>query len=202
MIKKFRLFDSDSLKLLHRRVFFAITIFVFVYFISIYRISSIMLFPNIIDKKINISKQDIRGDIYDRNGNILATTITSTSISLNPKKIKYKDELSIKLASILNLDPIKITKKLNSKNNFVWIKRNISPKEYQEIINLGEININSHNEFKRIYPFKNVSSHIVGHVDIDQKGQNGIERYFNNDLSEKKEQKMRLMQLKWFKLLT
>ncbi len=183
MKKKFKLFDSDSLKLLHRRVFFAITIFVFVYFISIYRISSIMLFPKITYEKINITKLDIRGDIYDRNGNVLATTIKSTSISLNPKKIKNKKKLSIELASILNLDPVKLAKKINSNKNFVWIKRNISPQEYQEIINLGEINLKSHNEFKRVYPFKNVSSHIVGHVDIDQKGQNGIERYFNNDLS-------------------
>ncbi len=183
MKKKFKLFDSDSLKLLHRRVFFAITIFVFVYFISIYRISSIMLFPKITHEKINITKLDIRGDIYDRNGNVLATTIKSTSISLNPKKIKNKKKLSIELASILNLDPVKLAKKINSNKNFVWIKRNISPQEYQEIINLGEINLKSHNEFKRVYPFKNVSSHIVGHVDIDQKGQNGIERYFNNDLS-------------------
>ena len=50
MFNKLKLFDSDSLKLLHKRVFFSITIFVFVYFISIYRISSIMLFPEIIDE--------------------------------------------------------------------------------------------------------------------------------------------------------
>ena len=49
MLSKLKLFDSDSLKLLHRRVFFSITIFIFVYFISIYRISSIMLFPDLID---------------------------------------------------------------------------------------------------------------------------------------------------------
>ena len=63
------------------------------------------------------------------------------------------------------------------------LKRNITPNEYQKIINLGEINIKSHSEFKRIYPYKNISSHIVGHVDIDQKGQSGIERYFDNDLN-------------------
>ena len=186
MKKKFKLFDSDSLKLLHRRVFFSITIFIFVYCISIYRISSIMLFPDIIDDKLIDIKQKFRGDIFDRNGNILATSIKSTSLSLNPNKIENKKELSIKLASILNQDNTKLEKKLFSKNNFIWIKRNITPNEYQKIINLGEININSHSEYKRIYPFRNVSSHIVGHVDIDQKGQNGIERYFDADLSKSK----------------
>ncbi len=145
-----------------------------------------MLFPDIDNQRFNILKKDLRGDIYDRNGNILATSIKSTSLSVNPINIKNKKELSIKLASILNLDSNKLEKKLLSKNKFIWIKRNITPSEYQEIINLGEINIKAHNEFKRIYPFKNVSSHIVGHVDIDQKGQNGIERYFNDDLSASK----------------
>ena len=82
MVSKLKLFDSDSLKLLHSRVFFSIIIFVFVYLISIYRISSIMLFPDIIDEKFNISKVNQRGEIYDRNGNILATSIKSTSLSL------------------------------------------------------------------------------------------------------------------------
>ena len=62
-------------------------------------------------------------------------------------------------------------------------KRNISPIEYQKIINLGEINIKSHTESKRIYPYKNILSHIVGYVDVDQIGQSGIERHFQDKLS-------------------
>ncbi len=186
MFYKFKLFDSDSLKLLHRRVFFSITIFIFVYFISIYRISEIMLFPNIIDEQFSTSNDDLRGDIYDRNGKILSTSISSISISLNPNKIKNKKNLSIKLGSILNLDSKILENKISSESNFVWIKRNITPKEHQEIINLGEINIKSHNEYKRIYPYRNITSHIVGHVDIDQKGQRGIERFFEKELKDSK----------------
>ena len=186
MINKLKLFDSDSLKLLHRRVFFSATVFIFVFFISIYRISSIMLFPEIVSEKLNVIKKDIRGDIYDRNGNVLARSIIGKSISVNPKKIKDKKELSIKLGKILKINSKIIEKKLLSKSKFVWIKRHITPKEYQEIINLGEINIKSHSEFKRIYPYRNVPSHIVGHVDIDQIGQNGIERYYEEDLSNSK----------------
>ena len=187
MVKKIKLFDSDSLKVLHRRVFFSITIFIFVFFISIYRISSIMIFPSIIDEKNSITASNLRGDIYDRNGNILATSIESKSISFNPKKITNKKELSFKLASILNLDLKILEKKMLSNKNFEWIKRNITPKEYQQIINLGEININSHIEYKRIYPYKNVSSHVVGYVNIDQKGQAGIERFFDDQLSKSEE---------------
>tara|TARA_B100000575_G_C23131230_1_gene656212 strand:+ start:609 stop:2132 length:1524 start_codon:yes stop_codon:yes gene_type:complete len=145
-----------------------------------------MLFSGINETNYSISKTNLRGDIFDRNGNILATSISSVSISLDPSKIKDKKIISAKLASILNIDQISIEKKINTKKKFIWIKRNISPIEYQKIINLGEINIKSHNEIKRIYPYKNTASHIVGHVSIDQDGQIGIERFFNRDLSQSK----------------
>ena len=184
---RIKFFDSDSLKLIHSRVFFSILIFIFVYFISIYRISSIMLLPDIENETIRSIKKDIRGNILDRSGNIIATSIDSISLSVNPNKIKNKKELAYSLSSILNLNIKKIEKKLLSTNNFIWIKRNITPIEHQKIINLGEINIKSHKENKRIYPYKNTLSHIVGHVDIDQKGQNGIERFFETELTKSKD---------------
>ncbi len=145
-----------------------------------------MLFPEIIENKYNLIQDHIRGNIYDRNGNLLATSVKSISLSVDPNNINNKKEFSIKIGSILDLNPQKLEKILLSNKKFVWIKRNITPSEYQKIVNLGEINIKSHSEFKRIYPYKNTSSHIVGYVDIDQKGQSGLERYFHNDLSQSK----------------
>ncbi len=186
MKKKFKLFDSDSLKILHKRVFFSITIFIFVYFISVYRITDVMLFSE--KSYSNLSGNDLitRGDIYDRNGNILATTIDSLSISINPNKIKNKNELSLKLSKILSIDSNYLNNKLSLNKNFVWLKRHITPNQYQQIINLGEIYIRTHKEKKRIYPFKNIPSHIVGYVNIDQKGQSGVERFFDSELSKSK----------------
>ena len=183
MSSKFKLFDSDSLKFVRKRVFFSITVFIFLFLISIYRISDIMLFANNISQENLVSKNELRGNIYDRNGNILATSIESISLSINPQKIKNKEFLSSKLSKILDLESKIINNKLLANKKFVWLKRNITPIEYQNIINLGEINIRSHKEYKRIYPFRNVSSHIVGHVNIDQKGLSGIERFYDNDLS-------------------
>ena len=62
-----------------------------------------MLFPDLIDDTTNYVKKDIRGSIYDRNGNIIATSIESISLSINPNKIKNKKELANKLGLILNL---------------------------------------------------------------------------------------------------
>ena len=183
MSSKFKLFDSDSLKFVRKRVFFSITVFIFLFLISIYRISDIMLFANNISHEKLVSQNELRGNIYDRNGNILATSIESISLSINPQKIKNKEFLSSKLSKILDMELKIINNKLLANKKFVWLKRNITPIEYQNIINLGEINIRSHKEYKRIYPFRNVSSHIVGHVNIDQKGLSGIERFYDNDLS-------------------
>ena len=182
MKKKIKLFDTDSLKSLHKRVFFSITIFIFIYFISVYRISNIMLFSQDIDNNLEKNVNFERGNIYDHNGIILATSIDSISLSVNPTKIKDIKLLSNKLSKILQVDSYQLEKKLNSQKNFVWVKRNITPIEYQKIVNLGEINLQTHKEQKRIYPYKNSASHLVGYVDVDLNGQSGIERFFNNEL--------------------
>ena len=59
---------------------------------------------------------------------------------------------------------------------FVWIKRNISPREHQEIINLGKIGLRTSIEDKRIYSQGEIASHVVGYTNIDGVGQGGIEK--------------------------
>ena len=114
---------------------------------------------------------------------MLSTNIKSFSLYANPINIKNKISLSKKLSLILNKDYDEINSKLNSKNKFVFLKRNISPQEHQKIIDLGEINIQTLVEKKRIYPYQNATSHLVGYVNIDNLGQAGIERSFEEQLS-------------------
>ena len=96
--------------------------------------------------------------------------------------INNAENLSARLEDILNIDKNILKKKLLSNKKFVWLKRNITPLEQQKIINMGEIHLNFSNEIKRIYPFKNSVSHLVGFVNIDQEGQRGIERFYNKSL--------------------
>ena len=185
--KKPLLFDSDSLKNFHKRIFFSILVFLFFFFSVFYRVSFIIISSYFDDSSpYKLVKEEIRGNIYDRNGIVLAASVDSKSLSAKPNLINNIDILSNKLENILNIDRDIIKNKLKSKKNFVWLKRNITPYEHQRIIDIGEINLEFHTESKRIYPFKNISSHVVGFVNIDQIGQRGIERYFNKSLSNSK----------------
>jgi len=188
MANKFILFDSDSLKNFHKRIFFSILVFLFFFSTAIYRITDIIISSKNYKENNLITKKEYlnRGNILDRNGQILAASIVSHSLSINPLKIKNKFLLANHLANILKLDEEKLINKLSGNKKFIWLKRNISPKEHQKIIDLGEINLEIHKENMRIYPYQNISSHVVGYVDIDQKGQAGIERSFNNELLKSK----------------
>ena len=122
--KKFIIFDSDALKNFHKRIFFSIIVFIFFYSVGIFKISNEMIFQNIstevVKDKINID----RGKIYDRNQLLLATNIYNYSLSSrNHIKIKNKKLLAEKLSKILSLEKSNILAKLNSKKNFIYIKK-------------------------------------------------------------------------------
>ena len=188
MNKKFKFFDSDSLKDIHKRLFFSVTIFTLIYFVVFYRIADVMIFNKAI---ANISKEiqtNQRGNIYDRNNVLLASSIENYSLAVNAKKIQdyhCNYTISKKLETILKIPKEQIQNKLLKDSHFVWIKRNISPREHQQIINLGEIGLRLEKEKnRRIYPLENIMSHVVGYTDIDGEGQSGIEKGLNKKLSQ------------------
>ena len=182
MPKKIIIFDSDTLKNIHKRIFFSITVFITIFSIIFFRIYYIMILeklPQIINQ--NTLTED-RGKIFDRNGVLLASTIKSYSLFAHPKKIKETDNLSKKLEEILAIPQNQIKSILSKDLSFVWIKRKITPREHQEIINLGEVRLQTKPEKKRVYPHREIASHIVGFSNIDGKGLSGIEKSFQNKL--------------------
>ncbi len=177
------LFDSDSLKNFHKRIFFSVLVFTFCFCSAFYRISYISISSYFDDtSKFSTKKNYNRGNIYDRNGLVLAATVESKSLYAEANKLKNTVSLSKKLEKILNIDKKIIESKLSSKKNFIYLKRNITPLEHQKIIDLGEIHLKFENEKKRLYPYENNVSHLVGFVDIDQNGQRGIERFYDKPL--------------------
>ncbi|PPR79292.1 MAG: Peptidoglycan synthase FtsI [Alphaproteobacteria bacterium MarineAlpha2_Bin1] len=130
----------------------------------------------------NIDKKN-RSDIFDRSNVLLATNVKSASIYANPKEIIDKIEASSKLASVLNhQNSFDIQKKLTSGKPFVWIKRQVSPKEHFQVNKLGIPGIKFKQEVKRVFPQQSLFAHVVGSVGIDNQGLSGLEKKLNQRL--------------------
>jgi cell division protein FtsI (penicillin-binding protein 3) len=121
-----------------------------------------------------------RPDILDRNGQILATDVKTPSLFAEPRKLIDVDEAEELLTAVLpDLDASEVRERLSSKRGFVWLKREISAKQQQEIHRLGIPGIGFLTENKRVYPNGPVVSHEIGHVNIDNQGIAGIEKWLD-----------------------
>lgn len=130
-----------------------------------------------------IEKNVARGDIYDRNKNLLATTIHISSLSINPQNILNRKETISKLKIIFpSINEAIILQKINTKKNHVNLLRAITPKEHIEVLRAGIEGIIVEQKNKRIYPSNSLASHILGNTDIDGKGTAGIEKSFEDKL--------------------
>jgi cell division protein FtsI (penicillin-binding protein 3) len=117
-----------------------------------------------------------RPDIVDRNGSVLATDVKASSLFGEPRRIIDKDEaIELLTATVPDLDTAEVRERLSSKKGFVWLKREITPKQQQEIHKLGIPGIGFLRENKRVYPTGNEVAHLIGLVNIDNQGIAGIE---------------------------
>ncbi len=124
-----------------------------------------------------------RADIYDRNNILLATNVKSASIYANPREILNKEEVSRKLARILiDQGYSGLNKKLTSNRSFVWIKRQVSPKEHFEVNKLGIPGIKFQEEIRRVFPQGSLFSHVIGSVGVDNEGLSGVEKKLNRQI--------------------
>lgn len=123
----------------------------------------------------------IRPDIIDRNGEILATDIRTVSVFAEPRKIFEKDEAVELLTAVLpELNATDLRAKLATKKGFVWVKREITPKQQLEIHRLGLPGIGFLPDHKRVYPNGNAAAHILGVTNLDNVGIAGIEKYIDS----------------------
>lgn len=128
---------------------------------------------------------DHRGNIYDRNGVLMATTIPVASLFADPKLIFNAEELTQDLIEIFpDLDYGSTLQRLQSDGRFAWIKRNITPDEQSRVLMLGQPGLNFEQETKRFYPHGNLASHLIGYTNIDDHGLAGLERSFDKYLSQ------------------
>ena len=122
-----------------------------------------------------------RPDILDRNGEILATDVRTVSLFAEPHKIVDPDEAVELLTSVLpNLDAKTVYKKLTGKSHFQWLERQLTPKQQSDILALGIPGIGFRPAKRRFYPAGETAAHVVGYVNIDNRGVAGMEKYLDN----------------------
>jgi cell division protein FtsI (penicillin-binding protein 3) len=121
-----------------------------------------------------------RPDILDRNGEVLATDVPVPSLYAEPRRLIDVDEaVELLTADLPDLDATELRERLSSKRGFVWLKRDITPDQQSEIYHQGLPGIGFLNENKRDYPNGAEVSHLLGHVNIDNQGIAGIEKWLD-----------------------
>jgi len=121
-----------------------------------------------------------RPDIFDRNGEVLAIDVRVPSLYAEPRRLIDVDEaVELLTADLPDLDVTELRERLSSKRGFVWLKRDITPEQQREIYRQGLPGIGFLNENKRDYPNGPEVSHLIGHVNIDNQGIAGIEKWLD-----------------------
>lgn len=123
-----------------------------------------------------------RPDIVDRNGEVLATDVKAPSLFAEPRRIIDKDEaIELLTGTLPDLDTGEVRDRVSGKKGFVWLKREITPSQQQEIHRLGIPGIGFLRENKRVYPTGSEVAHVIGLVNIDNQGIAGMEKWVDNN---------------------
>jgi len=125
-----------------------------------------------------------RPDIVDRNGRLLATDLEAPSIYADPGVVLDRDELVEKLATVLpDIDQKDLLRSLSDRSRrFVWVRRGVSPKIAQRVHDLGIPGLSFRYELKRAYPAGSLGGHVLGAVNVDNRGLTGIEKYIDESV--------------------
>ena len=127
-----------------------------------------------------------RGLILDRNGKVLASNITTTSLYLVPNQIKNKEEVAQSLAQILDVSYEEMYKHVSKKTSIERVHpegRQLSFEVADEINKLNYDGVYLLKESKRYYPYGNLLSHVLGYVGIDNQGLSGLELEYDDVLT-------------------
>jgi cell division protein FtsI (penicillin-binding protein 3) len=130
----------------------------------------------------DISTTVHRPDILDRNGRLLATDIKGATLYADPAKVIDRDELVEQVASVLpDINTAELREKLKQGKRYVAIKRELTPMQQAEIYELGQPGLGFIEEYRRVYPMGATACHVVGHVNVDNKGLAGIEKFIDDN---------------------
>ncbi|NQV98621.1 MAG: penicillin-binding protein 2 [Rhodospirillales bacterium] len=124
-----------------------------------------------------------RGDITDRNGLLMATSLPTASLYADPKRIQDPQEAALRISRVMpELDPVELTRKMQMKGRFVWLARNLTPQQHFQINRLGLPGIAFQEGERRVYPHGQMAAHVLGLTNVDGLGVAGIEKQFDQQL--------------------
>ncbi|MBE6140365.1 MAG: hypothetical protein E7172_02385 [Firmicutes bacterium] len=178
---------------IHTRIRFTFLIVFICFIIAIFRVFYIQVFQynklsnlaeSLWSRKLPISAD--RGEIIDRNGQKLATNITTTSLVLIPNQIKDKEKVAKKLSEILNSDYNDMLKHVSKRTSIERVHpegRQLNYETAEKIDNLHLDGVYLVKESKRFYPHETLLSHILGYVGIDNQGLSGLELFYDEYLT-------------------
>ncbi len=165
--------------------------FIYFVFIIIFILFTLKIFylgnTNLELKNDKKTKSEFRSTIIDRNDVIIAKSVITKNIGINPNEVADKNKLILNLKLIFpDKDYDLISKKLDQ-DKFFYIEKQISQKKYKKIFLLGDKSIIEERKITRIYPQENLFSHIIGQIDDNNLGVSGIEKYFDYELKTSKQ---------------
>lgn len=178
---------------IHTRIRYLFLVVIIVLTITIGRVFYIQVFSykklnylaeNLWSRKLPISAD--RGEIVDRNGKVLATNITTTSLVVIPNQIVNKEDTARKLSEILNSDYKDMLQHVSKKTSIERIHpegRGLSYDIAEKIDALKLDGVYLVKESKRYYPYDTLLSHVLGYVGIDNQGLSGLELYYDEYLT-------------------
>ena len=171
---------------LDKRINVIISIFLLISSLTLFKLLTIGFEKKKFYFADNYLLEDVkRRAIVDQNYNFLAYNIKTHDLLIRTKKVKNFKNLNLKLRiNFLDIDLKKI--KNFKKKPFHIIKKNLTPSEYNKALRLGEPSIELVRNEVRVYPNKNLFSHIIGNVDVDQNGISGIEMFLDKEILDKK----------------
>ena len=180
--------NKSNLNISFNRI--AFIFFIFLMICSIYSIKAFYLGSLHSKQKIkNIDqvKTNFRADIIDRDGNLMAKTVNTLTVGINPNLIINEKKLLINLQLIFPDKDFNEVKKKIKKKKYFRLEKQLSQKQIEKLRFLGDKSIKFEEQITRIYPQQNLFSHILGQIDDGNNGVSGIEKFFDYELKKKAE---------------
>jgi cell division protein FtsI (penicillin-binding protein 3) len=186
----------QMLAVMHQRLMFGMLVYAGVIVLIVLRILYLAAFGDHAGRKSGVTSfVPDRGDIVDRDGQPLARTIDAWTIAIHPGKIiGNKLDLARRLAQLMpERSEEQYYAMMRSGKTFFYLRRRAAPDLVEAVNALGEPGMAMEREPDRLYPQTSLAAHVIGFTDVDGRGNAGMERAFNDYLSDPKRRGQPLM---------